>query len=411
MTRLAYFDCPAGIAGDMCLGALVDAGVPPDYLNEHLKKLGLDTEYSLQFERVLKNGVAATKAHVHLSGTSDHHRHLGDIQKLIAEAALPARAAEWSLRVFETLAEAEAQVHATTPAQVHFHEVGAVDAIVDVVGTCLGLDYLQIERIVCSALPTGGGLVRVAHGVMPVPTPAVVKLFEARQVPVYSNGIHRELVTPTGAAIVCALAESFGTQPAMAVRKVGLGAGDRDLPLPNIVRLWLGEASAPLMAPRMGDVHSYDHTHSHEEVIARLETQTDDLNPQVLGYLFERLLEAGAADVFTAPVGMKKSRPGTLMTVLCAPERLEICEQILYRETTTLGIRRLFQIRSVLGRRFETVETPFGPISLKVGEHNGEVLNIQPEYEDCRRLAQEHRQPLKLIQQAALNSWHRLHNV
>ncbi|UFP93383.1 nickel pincer cofactor biosynthesis protein LarC [Gloeobacter morelensis] len=413
--KLAYFDCPAGISGDMCLGALVDAGVPADYLSAQLAKLPMHDEYRLHFERVVKNGVAATKARVPLGERAGHtHRHLPEIRALLETASLPPRATEWSVRVFVALAHAEALVHNTTPERVHFHEVGATDALVDVVGTCLGLDYLNVEALHCSALPVGGGLVHAAHGVMPVPTPAVVRLWESRRVPVYSNRIHRELVTPTGAAIACALAASFGEMPAMAVSRVGLGAGDMDLPIPNILRLWLGEATEPLLAARahtvtdahtQGRAHAH-HDHAHEEVVACLETQTDDLNPQISGYLFERLLAAGAADVFTVPVGMKKSRPGTLMTVLCAPHLLATCEEILLCETTTLGVRRHFQVRSVLERHHEPVETIFGTVRIKVGSRDQQVLNAQPEFEDCRRLSEQTGQPLKLVQQVALATWH-----
>lgn len=416
--KLAYLDCPAGISGDMCLGALVDCGVPGPYLVERLAWLGLKDEYYLHFERVLKNGVAATSVRVDLVERPRAPRHLPEIRALIEAAGLGERATRWSVRVFEMLAEAEALVHNTTADAVHFHEVGATDAIVDIVGTCLGFDYLAIDQLICSALPVGGGLVRAAHGVMSVPTPAVARLLEVRQVPVYSNRIHRELVTPTGAAIACALAESFGEMPAMAVLKVGLGAGEMDLPLPNVLRLWLGEKTPLLLAStRQYQDKEHEHgkhehgehehgEHAHEEVIACLETQTDDLSPQIAGYLFERLLAAGAADVFTVPVGMKKSRPGTLMTVLCAPDRVERCEEILYRETTTLGVRRRFQVRSILDRHIDRVETPYGPVAVKVGSREGQVLNAQPEYEDCRRLAETSGQPLKLIQQAALLAWY-----
>lgn len=441
--KIAYFDCPSGIAGDMCLGALVDAGVPSEYLVEMLAKLGMSDEYHLHFERVLKNGIAATKARVDLVAGRHHlHRHLPEIQQMILGAKLPERAEQWSLKVFQVLAEAEGAVHGTTPEAVHFHEVGATDALVDIVGTSLGLDYLNIQHLVCSALPIGGGLVKAAHGLMPVPTPAVVKLWESRNVPVYSNNMHRELVTPTGAAIVCALAESFGAMPALAVGKVGLGAGDMDLPVPNILRIWLGEATPTLLAQRVhseshsshGHRHSHhehdhdhehdhsedhDHQHSHghgderhshshgsEEVIASLETQIDDLSPQVIGYLFERLLAAGAVDLFTIPVGMKKSRPGTLLTVLCPPHLLEVCEGILFEETSTLGIRRDFQVRSVLDRRHEQVETSYGTVRMKIASRNRAILNAQPEYEDCREIAQKAKQPLKQIQQAALLAWH-----
>ena len=255
MTKLAYLECPTGIAGDMCLGALVSAGVPLEYLIEQLKKLGIEQEYQLNAQSLHRNGQLATKVHVdvltephHHDHHSHHHgRHLPDIERLIAQAELPPRAEAWSLAVFRQLAVAEGAVHGISPEKVHFHEVGAVDAIVDIVGTCLGLDWLGIESnsaglplLYCSALPTGGGTVRAAHGQMAVPVPAVLKLWEMRGTPVYSNGIERELVTPTGAAIATTLAQNFGSPPAMTIERVGLGAGSRDLPISNILRLWLG---------------------------------------------------------------------------------------------------------------------------------------------------------------------------
>ena len=249
MTKLAYLECPTGIAGDMCLGALVDAGVPLEYLQEQLKGLGIEREYRLRVESVHRNGQLATKFYVDLLGndrlhhkhhTHHHGRHLPEIEDLILKANLPTRAEAWSLAVFRQLAVAEGAVHGIAPEKVHFHEVGAVDAIVDIVGTCLGLDWLGIDKIYCSALPTGGGTIKAAHGLMAVPVPAVLKLWEMRACPVYSNGIQKELVTPTGAAIAIALATNFGSPPTMTIQRIGQGAGSIDLPIPNILRLWLG---------------------------------------------------------------------------------------------------------------------------------------------------------------------------
>ncbi|MDJ0509468.1 MAG: nickel pincer cofactor biosynthesis protein LarC [Crocosphaera sp.] len=274
MTKIAYLDCVTGIAGDMCLGALVDSGVPLEYLIEQLKGLNIDQEYELSQEKVQRNGQQGTKIHVRLvnqdsprgeqrsGGGENHHgveksaqqfhkshhhhhtpaRHLPEIEGMIQKANLPSRVKQWSLDVFRRLAIAEGAVHGVAPEKVHFHEVGATDAIVDIVGTCLGLDYLDIETLYCSALPTGGGTVRAAHGRLPVPVPAVMKLWESRQVPIYSNNIDKELVTPTGAAIAVTLVKSFGQPPNMILEKVGLGAGSQDLSLPNILRLWIGES-------------------------------------------------------------------------------------------------------------------------------------------------------------------------
>jgi pyridinium-3,5-bisthiocarboxylic acid mononucleotide nickel chelatase len=492
--KIAYLDCQTGIAGDMCLGALVDAGVPLEYLKTQLDRLGIGSEYQLRSAKVHHNGQVATKVYVDLAtidaaddrphthphphhptpasgGARDlehshphphehphshehshphehphpheyrgehphppdrgghshphphhphpaptarpdehsHHHHydspqrnLPQIEQLITAANLPARAAQWSLDVFRKLAIAEGAVHGIDPAEVHFHEVGAIDAIVDIVGTCLGLDYLQIERIYCSALPTGGGTVRAAHGILPVPVPAVLKLFTARQVPVYSNGIDRELVTPTGAAIAVTLASEFGAAPPMQLEQIGLGAGTIELPIPNILRLWLGKATD---AVAQSQVRA-----ECLEPIEVLSTQIDDMNPQAIGYVFDRLFAAGAVDVFTQPIGMKKSRPGILLTVICPVERAAECEQILFTETSTLGVRRERQTRSILPRSIESVTNKYGEFRVKVARNNlivdDRIINVQPEYEDCIAAAASNRVSWKEVYQSAIVTWY-----
>jgi pyridinium-3,5-bisthiocarboxylic acid mononucleotide nickel chelatase len=454
MTKIAYLECQTGIAGDMCLGALVDAGVPVEYLTTQLDRLGISSEYQIWAEKIHHNGQIATKVHVDLTAIkssshhehshddehshehshehehehhhghehghhhptstnkvakdSDHHHHhydtprrnLPEIEKLINAANLPARATEWSLDVFRQLAIAEGAVHGIDPSEVHFHEVGAVDAIVDIVGTCLGLDYLDIAKIYCSPLPTGGGTVRAAHGILPVPVPAVLKLFSSRQVPVYSNGIDRELVTPTGAAIAVTLATEFGAPPAMQLQQIGLGAGTIQLPIPNILRLWLGtqaETESLVASPVRQDCL---------ETIEVLTTQIDDLNPQAIGYIFDLLFKAGAVDVFTQPIGMKKSRSGILLTVICPLDRSIDCEQIIFKETTTIGIRRGCQVRSILPREIESIVTKYGTVRVKVARNNlvndDSIVNIQPEYEDCAAIAQAQQIPWREVHQLAL---------
>jgi pyridinium-3,5-bisthiocarboxylic acid mononucleotide nickel chelatase len=409
MSKFAYIQCPTGISGDMCLGALVSLGVPEEYLIEKLNQLGIEHEYKLRAEFVHRNGQQATKVHVdlthhHHEDEHDHHhgRHLPEIEQMIIKAELPSRAEAWSLAVFRQLAVAEGAVHGIAPEKVHFHEVGAVDAIADIVGTCLGLDWLGIDSnekgmplLYCSALPTGGGTVRAAHGLMAVPVPAVLKLWEMRGCPVYSNGIDKELVTPTGAAIATTLAADFGAPPPMTIKQVGLGAGSINLPIPNILQIWLGESTiSPLI-----------------ETISILETQIDDLNPQAIGYVFEALFAAGAVDVFTCAIGMKKSRPGILLTVICHPENLLKCEAILFRETTTLGIRRSTQERAILQREIQQVETQYGVVRVKVAWMEKEVIaNVQPEYEDCAELARKHNIPWREIQQIVLHNWQTKNN-
>jgi len=427
----------------MCLGALVGAGVPLDYLIENLAKLGISSEYRLRSELVIRQGQQATKVHVEVLTEAvspenvvaaehhhhehhhhdrehhhhppippptthplplPHHRHLPEIEQMIRSAGLPTKAQTWSLQVFRQLAVAEGAVHGIAPEQVHFHEVGAVDAIADIVGTCLGLDWLEIDQLYCSGLPTGGGTVRAAHGILPVPVPAVLKLWELRQVPVYSNGIDRELCTPTGVAIATTLATDFGAPPRMNIQQIGLGAGSRELPIPNILRLWIGTAvdtppsNREILEPNL-------------DTIAVLETQIDDLNPQALGYTLEALFAAGALDAFTQPISMKKSRSGVLLTVICPPEKQSACEAVIFRETSTLGIRHRLQQRSILDREIQVVATDYGKIRIKVA-WNGQTqdkiaTNVQPEYEDCAAIARQHNIPWREVHYAALSNWYR----
>ncbi len=389
--KLAYLECPTGIAGDMCLGAIADLGVPLDYLSAKLNGLGIAQEYQLRMESVHRQGQRAIKVHVDLTHHHHHERRLPDITQQIIDAKLPPQAEAWSLAVFRRLAEAEGAVHGVEGDRVHFHEVGAVDAIVDIVGTCLGLDWLGIEQLYCSALPTGGGTVRAAHGQLNVPVPAVLKLWEMRQCPVYSNGIEKELVTPTGAAIATTLVTGFGSPPTMTLQKVGLGAGSQDLPIANILRLWVGETNSS----------------STVETVAVLETQIDDLSPQGIGYVFEALLQAGAADVFTQAIAMKKSRLGTLLTVICHPEKVPDCERIIFKETTTLGIRHDLQQRTILEREIQLVETNYGVVRVKVAwAEKGTISNVQPEYEDCAELARKHQVPWLDVHRTALQCWY-----
>ncbi|MCT7989921.1 nickel pincer cofactor biosynthesis protein LarC [Laspinema olomoucense] len=434
MKKIAYLQCPTGIAGDMFLGALVSAGVPFDYLREQLDCLGIGPEYQLRQEWVQRNTQQAMKIHVDLVETvaqsnpdsgdrpphhhheheHEHHhhehehehehkhhhshhptRHLPEIEALIKGAQLPKRAETWSLQVFRTLAVAEGAVHGIAPEQVHFHEVGATDAIVDIVGTCLGLDWLGIEELYCSPLPTGGGTVWAAHGRLPVPVPAVLSLFQSRQVPVYSNGIAQELVTPTGAAIAVTLATAFGNPPPMTIHQIGLGAGSRDLPIPNILRLWVGELTT----------NPPDSTVT--ETITVLETQIDDANPQAIAYTLERLFAAGALDAFTEAISMKKSRTGILLTVICHPEQQKACEAVIFRETPTLGIRISTQQRSILHRELHTVSTPFGEVRVKVAtDSQGSITNVQPEYEDCAQIARSQDIPWQEVHRQGLQAWY-----
>ncbi len=398
MNKCVYLECPTGIAGDMCLGALVDVGVSWQYLIDRLQGLGIEQEYQLRKEKVHRQGQLATKVYVDLLTDilTDHHhhsaRHLPEIEQLIRSAALPTRVEEWSLQIFQNLALAEGAVHGIEPEKVHFHEVGATDAIVDIVGTCLGLDWLEIEQVYCSALPTGGGTIKAAHGILPVPVPAVLKLWESRKVPVYSNNISKDLVTPTGAEIAVTLSTSFGSPPPMNIDKIGFGAGSLDLPISNALRLWLCTTES---------AQSWQ-----QETITVLETQIDDLNPQAIAYTSEKLLAAGALDVFTQAIAMKKSRSGILLTIICRPEQAAICQQIIFRETTTLGIRQRNQQRSILERKIQSIETNYGIIRLKIASQDQKIINVQPEYEDCAVIAKQHNLPWYEVHQMALDAWH-----
>ena len=386
MERIAYFDCPTGVAGDMCLGALLDAGLPVAALQGQLQGLPGELDFTLTVQTVQRQGQRATQVQVHPQGEQPHHRHWEEIRTLLERATLPPQVRQWSQAIFERLAVAEGTVHGIPPEAVGFHEVGAVDAIVDIVGTCIGLHYFNITQIYCSPLPLGSGMVKTAHGMMPVPTPAVLQLCLQKQVPVYDNGIVQELVTPTGAAIVTTLAQGFGRPPAFKLERVGWGAGGWDLPIANILRLWVGSVpSIPLTEP-----------------VVLLETQVDDLSPQGVAYACERLLAAGAWDVWTQAITMKKGRNGVLVRVLCAPELVAGCEEILFQETTTLGVRRCWQERRILPRRLVTVKTEWGDVAVKVAEQGERLVNVQPEYEDCARIARQHGLPWKQVHQQVL---------
>lgn len=432
----------------MCLAALVDAGVPLDYLQAQLARLGLNDEFTLSVVPVLRQGLRALQAQVEVKAAPEHspehhdhdpsdgqHHHsqavypsrnLPAIETLIAQANLPDRAQRWSLAVFRNLAKAEATVHGIAIDQVHFHEVGATDAIIDIVGTCLGLDYLDIDTLVCSPLPTGRGRVKAAHGWLPVPAPAVLKLLEQHQVPIYSNGLDGELITPTGAAIATTLAQNFGDPPTMTLQRTGLGAGGKSLPIANALRLWIGtisttpaQASSPPEIPsqalplakpqkeKPGKASELEIPYDLDTVTV-LETQVDDLVPQAVGYLYDRLFNGGALDVFTQPVAMKKSRPGLLITVICRPGDELQCVDILFFETSTLGIRRQSQQRWVLPRQIQTLQTPYGPINLKLAYHpqTQTVLNAHPEYEDCAALAHRHGISWQVVYHTALSTWY-----
>jgi pyridinium-3,5-bisthiocarboxylic acid mononucleotide nickel chelatase len=385
--KIAYFDCFSGISGDMTLGALADAGCNLAEMETHLRRLPV-SGWRISSEKVVRRGFRATRVKVE-SSDPQRHRSLSDILQLIERAGLPPAIAERASRIFRRLGEAEALVHGVPIEKVHFHEVGAVDAIVDIVGTAAGFEQVGVEEFFCSALNVGGGRVDTQHGNLPVPAPAAAELL--RGAPTYSNGIQRELVTPTGAAIVATLASQFGPQPAMTVAAIGLGAGSAELPeQPNVLRLFVGETAA-----RGADATVTGATLDEDIIV--LEANLDDMNPQVYGYFTQRALEAGALDVFSIPVQMKKNRPGQLVTVLCKPADREKLSDLLFRETTTLGLRQSNVKRRTLQRESIAVETSLGSIRMKIARLNGHILNVAPEYEDCRKVAAERGVPLKQV--------------
>ncbi len=484
--RQAYLDCSSGISGDMFLAVLIDGGVSVDRLFAELKKLHLGF-YEFKRTRAIRGGIVGARVDIRVPGDQPH-RTLGDIQALIAQAALPEKAAGRALQVFNRLAEVEGRLHSMPPDEIHFHEVGAVDAILDIVGTCVGLELLEISDLVCSPLNVGGGQVDAAHGSLPVPAPATSELL--KDVPVYSSGVAGELVTPTGAALVTTLASGFGPLPAMKVERIGYGAGEKDFAgHPNIARLFIGErleadagqpglpgdeivsmieanvnemspqhyatfleqalaagaldvtcssarlkenrpglAISILCEPGKSDALSqllFDQTPTlgvrisearrkvpereqvtietpyADEIVSIIEANVDDMSPQLYGYFLEQALAAGALDVTCSSAQMKKNRPGLTISILCESTKTDALSQLLFEQTTTIGVRIHEARRKVLEREQVSVETPYGSVNVKVARREGKVLNVAPEFEDCQRLAAEKSVPLKQVMAAA----------
>src|SRR6267154_3497363 len=373
----------------MTLGALADAGLSLDHLREQLR--GLDVPgWEISSEKVWKNGMSSTHVKVKTEDQSKH-RSLGAILDILEEAQLSPEVRHRASEIFVKLGEAEARVHDVPIEKIHFHEVGAVDAIVDIVCACIGFESLGIEQFACSPLNVGVGTAKMAHGVLLVPAPATAKLLQGK--PTYSNGVQKELVTPTGAAIVAALCTSFGPQPPMSVSAIGYGAGTADLEgQPNVVRIMIGEATEKTVA-------------GFDEEISVIEANLDDMNPQIYGYFLEKALAAGALDVYTTPVQMKKNRPGTLLTVLCKPQDTNALMSVIFAETTTFGARTYRAQRRTLPREFLNVATTFGEVRIKISRVNGRILHVAPEYDSCRKLAVEKNVPLQQVISEALRAY------
>jgi len=387
--RLAYFDCFSGISGDMTLGALVDAGCNLELLRSGLQGLQVPG-WTISSEKVWKNGMSATFVRV-LTEDQSNHRSLSAILEIFDTSQLSKQVKKNAAAIFRKLGEAEASVHDVPLEKINFHEVGAVDAIVDIVGACIGFESLGIQKFACSALNVGGGTAKMAHGILPVPAPATAKLLQGK--PTYSNGVQRELVTPTGAAIVSTLCDTFGPQPAMSVTSIGYGAGSADLEgKPNVVRIMIGEAAEK-------NVPGFD------EEIYVIEANLDDMNPQIYGYLQEKALAAGALDIYTTPVQMKKNRPGTLLTILCKPADTNALMELVFAETTTFGARTYRARRRTLPRESVNVHTQYGDVRVKLSRVNGHIQHVAPEFEDCRKLALENNVPLQRVISDALRAY------
>ena len=389
--KIAYFHCFAGASGDMILGALLDAGLSLEQLEADLAKLPLPLRsFRLEVSRVTKQGIRGTKLDV-LVEDKQTHRRLGDIKAIINKSVLPALVQERSIGIFTRLAEAEAKVHGKSVEEIIFHEVGAVDAIVDVVGAAIGLWRLGIEEVYASPVHVGGGTIETAHGVLPVPLPATMELL--RGVPVYSRGVEREILTPTGAAILTACCRAFGDMPLLNVINSGYGAGNYDLAIPNLLRLTIGEkvtgAAPALSAETEGGCH--------EAPALMMEANIDDMNPEFYDYLISRLLEAGAMDVFLQTIQMKKNRPAVTLSVLMRPEDIDAFRELIFAETTSLGVRVYPVTKYMLPSEIITIETGLGQARVKIGRSQGKIYNVAPEYEDCRKLAKENKLPMKNI--------------
>ena len=387
--RIAYFDCSTGISGDMTLGALIDAGVDADAIRAGIDSLDL-AGVRLQTEAVVKAGFRAT--HVRVEHPEQHaHRHLSHIVQLIDGAdSVTSKQKELAKRIFAALGEAEATVHGSTIEKVHFHEVGAIDSIVDIVGAAIGLDRLGVDQIVCSSIPTGRGQIRIAHGICTVPAPGTAELLKG--IPLRDVPVEAELTTPTGAAIVKTVVDRFGALPDMTVEAIGYGAGTRDLPdRANVLRLFVGSAT----------------TSPETDRVFLLETNLDDLSPEIVGYTKQKLLAAGALDVYSTAIQMKKDRPGVILSIISRPGDVEALESILFDETATFGIRRHVLERSKRARKPHTVATPWGPVQGKLGWRSAGQSVFTPEFEDCARIAAEQGVPLRDVYRAAESGFER----
>jgi uncharacterized protein (TIGR00299 family) protein len=377
--RVAYFNCSSGISGDMILAALVDLGWSVKELESELNKLDL-SNYQIKAKKVAKKGITSTQIEIRIE-EDKKERKLKDILSILDESKLEKKIKERSRAIFIRLASVEAKIHGKSPQEIHFHELGGLDTIIDVVGAVTGMKCLGIEKVYSSSLPLGKGFVKCSHGTLPVPAPATLELLKG--VPVYGSNIEAELVTPTGAAIISTLAENFGQMPPMKIESIGYGAGQRDLPIPNLLRVSLGVLK-----------NAYD-----EDVVSLIQTNIDDMNPEFYEHIIDRLFNEGAMDVFLTPIQMKRTRPATMLSVITDEEKTERILELIFNETTTLGVRISKVKRRKLNRESRKVVTKYGKIEVKVGKLDGIVKNISPSYEECRKIATRLNIPLKKVYQ------------
>jgi uncharacterized protein (TIGR00299 family) protein len=376
--RIAYFDCFSGASGDMILGSLIDAGLSSRRLGEELKKLHLPSIH-LKAKKVLKNGISGTQVIVEGRDETRPHRNLKELLRIIDRSRLELEVKNKSKEIFQRIASVEAKIHRKPAEGIHFHELGGLDSVVDIVGSVWGLGQIGVDEIQVSKINVGTGFIKTEHGILPVPAPATLSLMKGK--PIYSSGVERELLTPTGAAILTSLGSRFGQMPSMEIERVGYGAGRDDLPQPNLLRLIIGTSAAA----------------SGKEKVTVIETNIDDMNPQFYDYIMEQLLEMGVLDVFTTPILMKKNRPATLLTVISPSDKLPSVTAFLLRETTTLGLRWREEERSRTDREVLLLQTRYGKIRFKLARWEGRMVNLSPEYDDCKRLALRKRIPLKEI--------------
>ncbi|MFH2011293.1 MAG: nickel pincer cofactor biosynthesis protein LarC [Pseudomonadota bacterium] len=382
--KIAYLDCFSGISGDMILGAMVDLGLSKTKLEDELGKLSL-SGYEITCSNEARMQINGTRVKVILKEKEYHHRSFSDIKRLITESTLDKETKELSIGVFQRLAEAEAKIHKKDIDDIHFHEVGAVDSIVDVVGAAVGIKHFGIEGVYASRIPLGSGFVTCQHGTLPLPAPATIELLKG--IPVYESGIKGELVTPTGAAIITTLTDNFGRMPSMIIRNIGYGVGDKEFQeVPNLLRIILGEEEREKETDR----------------VTVIETNIDDMNPEVYDFLMERLFEEGALDVSLSPIQMKKNRPSVLLRVICHEGNKTRVINTILNESTSFGVRYYEVDRVKVPRRLEEVETKFGKINVKIYQDNDAIINVSPEYEDCKKIAKEKKVPLKRVYSEAV---------